>query len=258
MEDDAFEGLQSLEYLDISDNKVLSLPAAALGRLPQLKRLKADYNRIGALSYEILRSVKGLEELSLAYNIIREIPKNTFQDLSNLKILNMYGNKIASIDQETFAGTESKLEYVDMGYNSIEQVADNLNLPALKYLNLAENKLTDIENAFNLLSTLNVLILKKNAIEKVSTSTFSGMDNLISVDLSENFIRDVAPGVFANSYLNEVNISGNLLKELEEKAFVNLPILEVLDISHNNLMTIGKLNFQFKISPLDGVCLKES
>ena len=58
MEDDAFEGLQSLEYLDISDNKVLSLPAAALGRLPQLKRLKADYNRIGALSYEILQILK--------------------------------------------------------------------------------------------------------------------------------------------------------------------------------------------------------
>ena len=79
MEDDAFEGLKNLEYLDISDNKVLSLPAAALGRLPSLKRLKADYNRIGALSYEILRSVTGLEELSLAYNIIREIPKGTFK-----------------------------------------------------------------------------------------------------------------------------------------------------------------------------------
>ena len=84
VEDDAFEGLLNLEYLDISDNKVLSLPAAALGRLPQLKRLKADYNRIGALSEEILKSVKGLEELSLAYNIIREIPKGTFGDLTQL------------------------------------------------------------------------------------------------------------------------------------------------------------------------------
>ena len=239
MEDDAFEGLESLEYLDISDNKVLSLPAAALGRLPQLKRLKADYNRIGALSYEILRSVKGLEELSLAYNIIREIPKNTFQDLSSLKILNMYGNKIASIDQDTFAGTEANLEYVDMGYNSIEQVAPGLVLPAMKYLNLAENKLTDIEGAFNLLSTLNVLILRDNAIEKVTPSTFSGMDNLISVDLSENYIREVAPSVFSNSYLNEVNVSGNLLKELEQKTFINLPILEVLDLSHNNLVGIA-------------------
>lgn len=79
VEDDAFEGLQSLEYLDMSDNKVLSLPAGALARLPNLRRLKADYNRIGALSFDILRSVQGLEELSLAYNIIREIPEGTFK-----------------------------------------------------------------------------------------------------------------------------------------------------------------------------------
>ena len=110
VEDDAFEGLLNLEYLDISDNKVLSLPAAALGRLPQLKRLKADYNRIGALSEEILKSVKGLEELSLAYNIIREIPKGTFGDLTQLKILNLFGNQIAIIDQTTFAGAEKNLQ----------------------------------------------------------------------------------------------------------------------------------------------------
>ena len=238
VEDDAFEGLESLEYLDISDNKVLSLPAAALGRLPKLKRLKADYNRIGALSYEILRSVKGLEELSLAYNIIREIPKSTFQDLANLKILNLYGNQIASIDQDTFAGTESNLEYLDLGYNIIDEIATDVSLPALKYLNLAENKLVNIEGAFNLLENLNVLILKENGIKRVTRFTFTGMENLISVDLSENYIRKVDPGVFTNSYLNEVNISGNLLEELEQETFVNLPILEVLDISHNNLVTI--------------------
>ena len=55
VEDEAFEGLRSLDYLDLSDNKVLSLPAVALSRVPNLKRLKIDYNRIGALSYEILR-----------------------------------------------------------------------------------------------------------------------------------------------------------------------------------------------------------
>lgn len=224
--------------MDISDNKVLSLPAAALARLPKLKRLKADYNRIGALSYEILRSVQGLEELSLAYNIIREIPKNTFQDLNNLKILNLYGNQIASLDEDTFAGTEANLEYLDLGYNIIEQISPDLSLPSLKYLNLAKNKLVNIEGAFNLLSSLNVLILRENGIEKVSPFTFTGLDNLISIDVSQNFIRDIEPQVFGNSYLNEVNISGNLLKELEQGTFVNLPILEVLDLSHNNLVTI--------------------
>ena len=148
VEDDAFEGLLNLEYLDISDNKVLSLPAAALGRLPQLKRLKADYNRIGALSEEILKSVKGLEELSLAYNIIREIPKGTFGDLTQLKILNLFGNQIAMVDQTTFAGAEKNLEYLDLGFNIIKNIETDLYLPALKYLNLAKNNLSDIEGMY--------------------------------------------------------------------------------------------------------------
>lgn len=224
--------------MDISDNKVLSLPAAALARLPSLKRLKADYNRIGALSYDILKSVQGLEELSLAFNIIREIPKGTFADLSQLKILNLYGNHITGIDQDTFAGTEDKLEYLDLGFNIIEQIATDISMPALKYLNLGKNKLKSIEGAFNLLSSLNVLILRENSIEEVTPFTFTGMDNLISIDISKNYIRSVAPGVFSNNYLNEVNISGNLLKELAQETFINLPILEMLDLSHNNLIGI--------------------
>ena len=73
------------------------------------------------------------------------------------------------------------------------------------------------------------------------------MDNLISIDLSQNYIRTLESGVFGNNYLNEVNMSGNLLKELEEETFVNLPILESLDLSHNNL--IGIKNGAFDAIP---------
>ena len=92
--------------------------------------------------------------------------------------------------------------------------------------------------AFNLLSSLNVLNLRENTVDNVTPFTFNGLDNLISIDLSQNLIRTVVPQVFRNNYLNEVNISGNLLKELEQDTFVNLPILEVLDLSHNNLVAI--------------------
>ncbi len=237
VEEDAFEGLESLEYLDISDNNVLGFPDAALGRLPNLKRLKADYNRIRALNYEILRSVKGLEELSLAYNIIPSFPEGTFRDLGNLKILNLYGNQIEAVDQGTFAGTEANLEYLDLGYNLIE-VVEEISYPALKYLNLAKNKLRSVEGSFNLLANLNVLVLTENAIEEITPYTFAGMENLISIDMSKNYVRRLDQGVFSNNYLNEVNMSGNLLKELEQATFVNLPILEVLDLSHNDIVGI--------------------
>ena len=215
----------------------MSLPAAALGRLPALKRLKADYNRIGALSYEILRSVTGLEELSLAYNIIREIPEGTFKDLNGLKILNLYGNQIASVAQDTFSGTEENLGYLDLGYNIISNV-DQINFPSLKYLNLERNAIRNVDGAFNKLRNLNVLNLQKNLIEEVSNQTFAGLDNLISLDLSKNLIRNIGSGIFSESFLNELNISGNLLKELEENSFVSLPILETLDLSDNNIVII--------------------
>ena len=80
----------------------------------------------------------------------------------------MYGNQIAMIDQDTFAaGAESNLEYLDLGFNIIKSIATDLSLPALKYLNLAKNNLSNIEGAFNLLSSLNVLILRENTIDNV-------------------------------------------------------------------------------------------
>ena len=237
VEDDAFEGLRSLEYLDLSDNKVLSLPAVALSRLPNLKRLKIDYNRIGALSYEILRSVKGLEELSLAYNIIREIPRGTFKDLKNLKILNLYGNQIAEVSRETFEGVEASLEYMDLGYNIIDDIS-KISYPKLRFLNLEKNLLRNISNVFNLLTSLQVLNLGENMIDQLPGGVFRSMTNLLHVNLYKNKIRQLERGVFENAYLTKVNMSGNLLTDIDTQSFFDLEILEVVDLSDNQISTI--------------------
>merc|ERR1719410_2371378 len=238
VEDDAFEGLRALEYLDLSDNKVLSLPAVALSRLPNLKRLKIDYNRIGALSYEILRSVKGLEELSLAYNIIREIPRGTFKDLKDLKILNLYGNQIAEVNMETFLGVEKSLEYMDLGFNIIDDISKIL-YPKLRFLNLEKNKIQNISNVFNLLTSLQVLNLGENMIDQLPGGVFRSMTNLLHVNLYKNKIGQLQPGVFENAYLTKVNMSGNLLTDIDTQSFFDLEILEVVDLSDNQISTIS-------------------
>lgn len=238
IEDDAFEGLDTLEYLDMSDNKILALPAAALARLTNLKRLKVDYNRIGAITGELLSSIPMLEELSLAYNIIHDIPIGTFASLDNLKILNLFGNKLSVLAPETFEGIEDTLEYLDAGFNVIEEVGE-ISFPFLKYLNLEQNRLVNIDGAFNLLGSLQVLEIQGNMIEDLSPATFMGMDNLISLDVSRNKIKMLQPNVFQNTYLNEVNLSRNALKELIKDTFSDLSILEVLDLSHNHLMGIN-------------------
>ena len=209
----------------------------ALSRLPNLKRLKIDYNRIGALSYEILRSVKGLEELSLAYNIIREIPQGTFKDLKDLKILNLYGNQIAEVNMETFLGVENSLEYMDLGYNIIDDIS-KISYPKLRFLNLEKNLIRNISNVFNLLTSLQVLNLGENMIDQLPAGVFRSMTNLLHVNLYKNKIGQLQPGVFENAYLTKVNMSGNLLTDIDTQSFYDLEILEVVDLSDNQISTI--------------------
>lgn len=209
----------------------------ALSRLPNLKRLKIDYNRIGALSYDILRSLKGLEELSLAHNIIREIPEGTFKDLKDLKILNLYGNKIAELSMQTFRGLEDSLEYMDLGYNIIDYVT-RISYPKLRFLNLEKNMISNITNVFNLLTSLQVLNVAENKINELPAGVFRAMTNLLQVNLEKNKIRQLEPGVFENAYLTKVNISSNLLTQIETQSFSNLEILEVVDLSDNKISTI--------------------
>lgn len=80
MEDDAFEGLDNLEHLSLQDNNILLVPASAIGRLPQLTTLQLDFNRVAAVSADILRAIaERVAALGLARNVIRELPPDAFQ-----------------------------------------------------------------------------------------------------------------------------------------------------------------------------------
>jgi Leucine-rich repeat (LRR) protein len=205
--------------------------------------------------------------------------------MSNLKILNLFGNQIVSVSSDTFAGTESNLEYLDLGFNIIADISE-VDFPVLKYFNLERNNLKRIDSAFRKLSNVNVLVLRQNQvpilinlnfglkkfrpnflrriwgricdknfnpktllraktnslnrpqISELSPDSFFGLENLISVDVSDNRIVDIPPAVFSNQFLNEINISGNAIREIGQQTFADLPILEVLDLSRNSIIGI--------------------
>ena len=64
----------------MQDNNILLVPASALGRLPKLTSLQLDFNRVAALSVDILRAVADrVMKLGLARNVVRELPSDAFQ-----------------------------------------------------------------------------------------------------------------------------------------------------------------------------------
>ena len=237
VEDDAFEGLRNLNYLDLSDNKILSLPSVALSRLPTLRSLQINYNRIGVLSLDILKAVKGLEQLSLNYNIIREIPAGTFKDLKNLQILSLYGNQIAEINEDTFMGIDETIEMLDLGLNIISDIKP-ISYPNLRNLNLEKNMIRNVTGVLNSVKNLQLLNLGENKIEEIGRETFKGMINLVVINLNKNKIRYLEPGVFENQYMVTVNLSGNMLEEIQTRSFSSLLDLHEVDLSNNRITRI--------------------
>lgn len=94
IEENALNGLQSLEMLNLQDNNLLSIPATALMSLPKLVALKLDYNRLTAVSPELLKLIASqLTIVGLAKNVIRELPADVFRVSScNLITLSPRGN----------------------------------------------------------------------------------------------------------------------------------------------------------------------
>ena len=68
--------------------------------------------------------------------------------------------------------------------------------------------------------------------------------------------------LMANTRLEAIHIIDNVkLKSISLDVFSHLPSLQLLDLSNNSLHSmkpIGRSNFYFKISPLDGYILKVS
>lgn len=248
IEDDAFEGLDNLEQLSLNDNNILLIPASALGRLPKLVYLDISYNRISALSRDILQSTTSeLVYLNLARNVIREIPDGTFQDLEQLKSLNLNGNLLTKVNGHTFLGLEESLEYLHLGQNKIRSLSGpSLALAKLVYLDLSENSFSELPwTQFTQVPNLRHLNLSHNLyLESLDNIFFHNFPLLKTLDVSNCGIVNIHPELFSQSIdLMQLILSGNFIEGITENSFKNLKNLTYLDLSDNNIinMKLGAL-----------------
>lgn len=219
--------------------------------------LDISYNRISALSRDILQSMAGeLVYFNLARNLIREIPEGTFQDLKHLKSLNLNGNLLTRINGLTFLGLEDTLEYLHLGQNRISSLSgSDMALPKLLYLDLSENLLSNLPwTQFAQLSNLRHLNLSHNALlESLENSFFHNFPMLSTLDVSHCGIKGVHSDWFTYSIdLIQLLMSGNLIENLPENSLKNLKNLTYLDLSQNNLSNLkaGSLGHNPKLATL--------
>lgn len=123
-------------------------------------------NQLTIIRRDTFGGIFTLEKLNLNDNDIHTIENGSFSDLTNLKVLLMSGNKIKVLDDRAFYG-----------------------ITALVHLDLSHNGITNIGNSFDVLSSVEKLILRSNEINYTEIAKFTKLPKLKELDLSRAIVN---------------------------------------------------------------------
>jgi len=181
----------------------------------------------GRIHPKLFQPLKSLHELYLDQCDLVSVPAEAFKGLHHLKVLSLTGNLISCM-------RESDCRFMSSGFH----------LKELHSLDMSENLLSDADNlvqfkevVFPQLSHLN---LRTNKIKVISVGMFGILDKLITLDISDNPIEEIAANSFAGlTGLKKLNLENcPRLNRLKVGSFIGLDNLRVLNIQNSGVMHI--------------------
>nr|QXJ40777.1 toll-like receptor 5M [Sebastes schlegelii] len=289
-----FEGLNysSVNHLDLSKNFIFALQKAFLSPLKDAKIIDISMNKINQINKNAFDGLQGhLRMLNLSFNLLGEIYSHTFTNLTDLRVLDLSYNHIGKLGDKAFSGLPN-LRWLDLTGNSLRDLSSPAALPNLEYLflgdnklkslrnivelgknsiyvNVADNRLTNLEDVYNILTNLNHLqkffyggnVIKwctlspevtvpwNNSLQVLDLhgsslqlfwaqgeclDLFDPLENLLGLDLRFNSLATLPQGIFSGlGLIIEIDLSFNALTYLQPDIF---PIsLKRLDLSNNFL-----------------------
>ncbi|XP_063286635.1 vasorin [Pelobates fuscus] len=167
-------------------------------------------NGISSVEEGSFSGLLDLQLLDLSHNMLSSLPGGVFRSLGNLSNLDLSSNKLKEIAADTFQGL-GRLERLYLNENSIHSIHPD---------------------AFKGLESLLELKLKGNQL--VAPPAFS-LPQLLLLDLSNNLIQSIQPGVFNAANIETLHLAGLGLKELPDDLLTSLRNLHELDLSENQL-----------------------
>lgn len=242
--------------LDLSANKLSSIPSKAFASIPKLRFLNLNGNRVSAFATDAFDGLPDLENLTIATNALKDnfdiSSISASKSLLNLNLANNQLTKIpplqtSSLKRLTLSSNFIRtavfpqsfsncfdLESVVLTGNQIADVAatdfDILSKLKLVSLNLNSNRITSFHpKAFEAVGlTLNNLDLNHNRLTSETLSEalkgYSTVGNiaLVSLSVSYNAITSFDAAVLAPlayTMFNSLQLDGHRLLRLDPKAF---------------------------------------
>ncbi|XP_053307188.1 toll-like receptor 13 [Spea bombifrons] len=254
-----FENLIQLERLTLTRNNIYFLSSVThhLTKMKSLQYLFIDGNEITELRKEDCL----LENSYLANQYVRLnisfLSLNGFQitnvgnnSLCNFPSLSFFKVNIHSLVAENlfYSGIKKvnilSFPYVQFGHLDICLYVSFFNIEEFQLLN---TDIKEIDTSSGSCSTLRLLDVSYNLIQKVSVSQVKKLKNLRDLNISNNQITklDICPSETSSTKMELVylNVSFNYIKSLKQGQFACLKNLKVLVLNDNKIHTIKNCTF---------------
>lgn len=253
VEPTCFKSLTSLTFLDISNNKLHQLRKVnlILQHLPNLRYLSIKQNDLTTFqSWELTNSSLELTSLDLSQNPIAvfRITADVFPHLTGLNIGGFLRKQqvIWDVRNKTFLRRVSSLDIsgLHLAFDDMKTLFENVN-SSLTFLrmNRMKHNLTALINIACTIPTMSKLQLRQNRLYFIRSNLFQLCINIRELDVAENAIQNIQDEAFGSiPGLRILTLGHNKLPSVQA-ATRNLPTLSELDLSKNNISTLGCHDF---------------
>ncbi|XP_027924062.1 probable leucine-rich repeat receptor-like protein kinase At2g33170 [Vigna unguiculata] len=230
--------IETLEYLDVSQNRLSSIPDGFItecGKIKGLKRLNFSDNLLEGVLPTFL-GFDALESLDMSFNAMRGTIGLQIDGLVSLKILNLTFNEFTG-SLPTKLGKSMVLEHLLLSNNSFDgKIPDELlSYENLTWIDLKNNRLSQsIPTNIGKLSKLETLILSTNNLNGEIPISLVNATKLSRFAANQNkFTGSIPSGI--TKYLTSLDLSYNTLSGPIPEDFLSPPQLQVVDLTNNTL-----------------------
>ncbi|XP_078129664.1 leucine-rich repeat-containing G-protein coupled receptor 5-like isoform X2 [Sander vitreus] len=249
---EAFNNLHNLQSLRLDANHISSVPIGCFSGLRLLRHLWLDDNSLTEVPMDALSELPALQAMTLALNHISHVPDHAFSKLGRLVVLHLNNNRIVSMGTNCFHGLHS-LETLDLNYNSLVEFPTAIrSLSHLKELGFHSNNIQSIpEHAFTGNPSLITIFFYDNPIQSVGRSAFQNLPELRTLSLNGAADLTEFPDLTGTKSLESLTITGARITSLPSSVCEQLPNLQLLDLSYNQIQTLPSFSGCESVQKID-------
>ncbi|MCI4386364.1 hypothetical protein PGIGA_G00061610, partial [Pangasianodon gigas] len=248
----AFNTLLNLKVLNLTKNNLQQIAnVKPVLSSPRLEELFIGSNNFSVFnSYDLSRMSLSLKKISFSDNplIKFQITENIFPNLDYLDISYCGQNRamLWNITDKTFLNSVEALNLtaVSIPAENIAAVLQNVSWASLFKLRFSELK-WKVETLlqYACLPGLRVLRLQRNKISNLTADMLGPCSNLTEIDFGDNEISHISAPIFKElTQLRVLRLQINKLTAIKN-SFLNLPMLEFIDLSRNRISTLTCSDF---------------